>query len=555
VISKFISTKLKKELGSGKKFSKPIINIAITSITISIMVMLISISVVKGFQNEIKNKIINFASHVQITDGGTNFTGETSPILLSQNFYPRFKNKNSIKHIQTFATKAGIIQSKPDTIDISEDEIKINREMEGVIFKGVNSDFDWNFIEEKLVEGRIFRVNPNFTNDSILVSKKLAKKLKLSVHDKVASFFFNGKNQVRKRFIVAGIYETGFEEFDDKFIFTDIKLTQKLNGWGISSSLFMEETYRDNKIIISAFATGGNGNYRYKWGENEYSSFSKITFKPKKDTTIRVIITDFDSYNPTLEMEEVSIPDTAFLHLKIKTNMGDLKEINHQGYPNDFDYSSINDSTRLYKAIGKEIITTHTTTGGSMKYYIGGFEIFITDFDQIDQVTEEIDRVSDPFLNVSSVTNIYDPIFQWLNILDANTFIIIILMIIVAIINILALLLVLIIEKTNMIGILKSFGAEDYSIQKIFISLGSSILLKGIVLGNILALLLIFLQSKFGFLKLDQESYNLSEVPMDFSWGMFLVINVITIVISLAILFLTSLFIAKISPVKAIKFN
>ena len=554
MISKFISDKLKKELGSGNKFSKPIINIAIVSITISIMVMLISISVVKGFQGEIKNKIINFAAHIQITDGGTNFTGETSPILLNQKFYPSIKNKKGFKHIQTYVTKAGIIQSKPDTVKKSEDEIKINRDIEGVIFKGVNDDFDWEFIDKKLVAGKSFRINKKTTNDSILISNKLAKKLKLSVNDKVASYFPNKKSITTKRFIIAGIYETGFEEFDDKFIFTDIKVTQKLNNWGISSSLFLEENRIGDKVTVSAFASGGNGNYRYKWGENDYSNFSKISFEATKDTTIRVIITDFDSYSATLEPVELSISDTAFLTLKVeKTELSE--EIKFDYTPIEFDYKSINDSTREYTADGIKITTILSTTGGSMKYYVGAFEIFITDFSELDTLTDYMDRHSDPFLSVTNIQEVYWPIFNWLKVLDTNTYIIIILMIIVAIINILALLLVLIIEKTNMIGILKSFGAEDFTIQKIFISLGSSILIKGIILGNVLALLFIFLQNKFSFLKLDQESYNLSEVPMEFTWDLFLLINVITIAISFLILFLTSLFIARISPVKAIKFN
>ncbi|MEN8838915.1 MAG: hypothetical protein ABF238_00240, partial [Flavobacteriales bacterium] len=136
------------------------------SITISMLVMLISISVVRGFQREIKNKVVNFSSHIQITSGGTNFSLETSPIRLSGTYMNEVKNLEGVNHIQTFATKAGILQSNADTV-VYDTETKINRDIEGIIFKGVNSDFDWKFLEEKLIEGKPFFVTGDKPNDSI----------------------------------------------------------------------------------------------------------------------------------------------------------------------------------------------------------------------------------------------------------------------------------------------------------------------------------------------------------------------------------------------------
>jgi len=123
------------------------------------------------------------------------------------------------------------------------------------------------------------------------------------------------------------------------------------------------------------------------------------------------------------------------------------------------------------------------------------------------------------------------------------------------VINIISLLLVLIVEKISMIGILKSFGAQNKLIRNVFIRLGAGLLIKGIVIGNLLAFLIIGLQSKFGFIKLPQDKYYLSEVPLGFEWKEFIIINIITIVIAVLILFFTSLFVARITPVKAIKFE
>ena len=207
--------------------------------------------------------------------------------------------------------------------------------------------------------------------------------------------------------------------------------------------------------------------------------------------------------------------------------------------------------------IGKNgtITTTLSTTGGSMKYYVGGFELFISDFTTLNEKELTICRMSDPFLKVSKITDLQSEIFGWLNVLDMNAIIIIVLMIMVAIINIISLLLVLIVEKISMIGILKSFGAQNNMVRNIFIRLGTDILIKGILLGNAIAFVIIGLQSEFGFIKLPQDKYYLSKVPLGFEWNEFIIINAITVIIGLSILYFTSIFVARITPVKAIKFE
>ncbi|MFT4696015.1 MAG: ABC-type lipoprotein release transport system permease subunit [Urechidicola sp.] len=545
--SKFISKKLRKELSSGNKFSKPIIKVAITSITISMLVMLISISVVKGFQREIKNKVVNFSSHIQITDGGTNYTLETSPIKINQPFYPNIEKEEGIEHIQTFATKAGIIQSNADTV-VYEDETKINRDIEGIVFKGINHDFNWENLNDKIIEGNYFSVTKDELSNEILISNFIAKRLKLKVNDKVRCYFFNGKKPIPRKFIVSGIFETGLEEFDNQFVFIDIKHTQKLNGWGVFSSLFLETRPRNNEIVISGNATGGNENYRYKFGDRAFSTFNKIKFCANKDTIIQMVVNDFSINTVTLDVEPISIADTAWLDIKV-----DSKDGNCIITDTEFEYESINDSVRQYIGKNGTITTTLSTTGGSMKYYVGGFELFISDFTTLNEKELTISRMSDPFLKVSKITDLQSEIFGWLNVLDMNAIIIIVLMIMVAIINIISLLLVLIVEKISMIGILKSFGAQNNMVRNIFIRLGTDILIKGILLGNAIAFVIIGLQSEFGFIKLPQDKYYLSKVPLGFEWNEFIIINAITVIIGLSILYFTSIFVARITPVKAIK--
>jgi lipoprotein-releasing system permease protein len=549
LVSKFISNKLRKELSSGNKFSKPIIKVAIVSIAISMLVMLISISIVRGFQREIKNKVVNFSSHLQITEGGTNFSLETSPIKINQSFYPTITKEPGIKHIQTFATKGGIIQSKPDTV-VYENETKINRDIEGIVFKGINTDFDWRNLEDKIVEGTYFTVTGQETNDSILISRFLANRLKLAVNDKVRGYFFNGKTPIIRPFVVSGVFETGLEEFDNQFIFCDIKQIQKLNGWGIETSLFLELKPKENRVIVTSNTIGGNENYQHKFGDNPFSKFNSISFCATKDTVIKVVSADFSLNTITLKSEQLSIADTAWLQIKVNSRDGSC--ITTKG---EFKYESLNDSTRKYTGINGDIITTLSTSGGSMSDYVGGFEIFINNFSELNEKEKVVSQKCSPFLNISKITDLENEIFGWLNILDTNAIIIIILMIMVAVINIISLLLVIIVEKISMIGIMKSFGSTNRIIQEVFVRLGLFILIKGIIIGNGIALVFIFLQKTFGFVKLPQEKYYLSKVPLDFEWAEFIIINIITFGLGVLILILTSLFISKITPVKAIKFE
>mgnify|MGYP000398018644 FL=1 len=314
--------------------------------------------------------------------------------------------------------------------------------------------------------------------------------------------------------------------------------------------MFLQTTPTNDKIKIIAKTIGGNEYYLHQFQNNAPTHQNYIEFCAKKDTVIRVITNDYALNTVTLQSEPVSIADTAWL--KIEVSSTDNECVTASG---EFDYESINDSTRIYTGINGTITTVLTTTGGSHSDFIGGYEIYIHNFDELESMTREINFITDPFQKISKITELQSEIFGWLAVLDTNALIIIILMIMVAVINIAALLLVIIIEKISFIGIMKSFGSQNLVVQRVFIKLGGYILLRGILIGNLLAFALIWLQSIFGFLTLPQDKYYLSEVPLGFEWKEFVIINVITISLSLVVLFLTSLFIANIKPVKAIKFN
>jgi len=214
----FISKNIIKGDRNSKKFTKPIINISIIAIALGLIVMIIAISIVGGFQREIRNKVIGFGSHIQITNFDSQNTYEASPINKNQDFYPSLDTVKGIKHIQIFATKAGIIKTK--------------EEIYGVVVKGIGSDFDWKFFTQKIVEGETFTINDKTTENNILISKTISDKMKLKIGDKMFVYFIQKNGQLRpKDFIIKGIYQTGLEQFDNLYVIADIAHIQKRNDW------------------------------------------------------------------------------------------------------------------------------------------------------------------------------------------------------------------------------------------------------------------------------------------------------------------------------------
>ncbi len=186
---------------------------------------------------------------------------------------------------------------------------------------------------------------------------------------------------------------------------------------------------------------------------------------------------------------------------------------------------------------------------------IGNFEVFVSDFEQIEEKGNEVYKEIPPTLNAKTIVEKYATIFDWLKLFDFNILTIIIIMIIVSTINIVVALLVLILERTQMIGILKALGASNWSIRKIFIYNATHLILRGLLWGNTIGLGLILIQKYFKIIKLPPENYYVNVVPVSLNFGYILLLNIGTIVICLLVLLIPSYIITKILPIKAIRFD
>ena len=212
----FIAHRLIKGRREGTSFSRPINVIAIVGIAMGLAVMILAVSILTGFKQQIRNKIVGFGSNIQILNFDSNYSLETIPISDTQSFIPKIKQMPGIKYIQVFATKAGII--------------KTTDAIQGVVLKGVGSDFDWRFFKSNIIDGSVFTVTDTGRTNQVIISKKISDMLRLKTGDSFAMYFVQDPPRSRK-FTISGIYETSLEEFDKMYVYCDIGHIKRLNGW------------------------------------------------------------------------------------------------------------------------------------------------------------------------------------------------------------------------------------------------------------------------------------------------------------------------------------
>jgi lipoprotein-releasing system permease protein len=186
---------------------------------------------------------------------------------------------------------------------------------------------------------------------------------------------------------------------------------------------------------------------------------------------------------------------------------------------------------------------------------IGGYEIGINDFDDINNTANNIDNILPTKLKSYTVIENYGVIFGWLDLLDGNTKVVLVLMILVAVINMISALLIMIVERTTMVGMLKAMGASNWAIQKIFLYNAFYLIGLGMLFGNLFGIGIGVFQSRTHFFKLDQASYNMSFVPIQFNWIEMLLLNLGTLIICLLVMIGPSMLVTRIEPVKAIQFK
>lgn len=393
-------------LSGNRTFSKLIVRVTIGALTLAILAIIMAVAILRGFKGEITDKQRGFFGDVIILKNDRNDSYVNTPISLTKSQIQTLEKDSNVINVYPFATKAGIMNVKG--------------EVEGVLLKGIDQDYDQEFLSKTIIEGEPIDFKAENAENQLLISSLIANRLNLKVGDDFIMYFI--QEPVRKRkFTIRGIYTTNSEELDKIYVIGSLSLIRKLNNLA------------DNEV--------------------------------------------------------------------------------------------------------------------------GGYEVRVKDFNQLAKTTQDVNDQLPIELYATNVVEQMPDIFNWLNMLDMNDNIIFVLMVVVAVINMISALLISILERSPMIGILKSLGMQNRKIRTVFLYNSLYLIGYGLLLGNFLAIALYFFQRSTHFFKLDPSVYYVSFVPMDISWLTVIWLNLALILIALITLFIPSMLISRISPIKTIQFK
>mgnify|MGYP001479485895 CR=1 FL=1 len=387
-------------------FSQTIHKVAITSIAVGILSLLLSFMILGGFYKVISEKIYSFGGQLLITKYTYSNSFENASFSMNDTLLKVLETEDYINNFQSFAFKAGLLKTK--------------EEVQGVVFKGVDHQFDTTFFSSNIVRGRFPTFEPNGYTVEVLLSTKIANTLKVDIEDEVLIYFVQNPPRYRK-LIVTGFYETGLEDFDNRFIIGDLNLVRRINDW----------------------------------------------------------------------------------------------EINQ----------------------------------------VGGVEVFISPKKKISESQSTLFNKVAADLYVESIEQKYLQLFDWLSLLNRNVYIFLTLILLVASFSMVSILLILIMERTNMIGILKSLGATNHMVRKIFFVSGGQLLIKGLFWGNSIGLGLALIQFYFKIIPLDQENYYMNSVPINFDFSIIIGVNFLTCLLIGLSFFIPISIINRIEPVQTVRFD
>ena len=402
----FIANRFNREERDNQQMSRPAVRIAIIGIALGLAVMLISMAVIVGFKREVRNQIIGFGSHIQVTSIKDYTSFESQPITLTPQFDSLLSTVDNVSDIQHVASQPGIIHT--------------SEAFQGVLLKGVDSTYNWEFFSRNLVEGEISN-----GGQSALISTAIARAMGLKIGDSFTVYIVTDQLRARK-FNVSGIYQTTFSDYDKLYIITDISHIQRLN----------------------------------RWEGNQY-------------TSLEILVDDYSQLRTT--------------------------------------------SSALF-----------------------------------DKVIEYA-NASNELCRVETIETLTPQIFDWLAMLDMNAVVIIFLMLAVSGFCVISGLLILILERSATIGLLKTLGASNWTIRKIFLLQSGYMISRGMLWGNLVALVLIGVQYFTHAIPLDPASYYVDHVPVHLTIASWLMINVGLAVASMLMLVVSSHFVTRISPSEAMR--
>lgn len=405
-------------LAGDNRQATPSLNIALAGIVLAFVVMLLSVAVVMGFKHEISGKIYQLDAHLKVSNAALGIDDTYATV----NAGPIYKAIMADSGFMQSVASMSLIADQPAIL-------KTDTDFQGIVYRGVDDGYDWHYLEENLVEGRVPVTADTADINEVLISRELAQKLRLKVGDHVYTYFILQKVKVRNAHIV-GIVNNDFDNFDKAIIVGNVRLIQQINDWPADV-----------------------GHY-------------------------------------------------------VAVNLDDVSQVE-------------NDAYRLYKLLAASTCATGNNT-------------------------------------LHSVTNTQrnnQAFFAWLQMLDMNVVIILVLMAVVSGFTLIAALLMIVLERIRMIGMLKALGATNGGIRNIFICLTGKLIVRAMIWGNVIGLGMAMAQKWLHIVRLDPSAYYMPFVPIDLSPTAWLLLNAGFVVVSYLTLLAPSYIVSTIRPTATMRFE
>lgn len=529
----------------GKKVSKPILRIAVISISLSIVVNLLTLAIVTGFQNEIREKVIGFSAPLFLQNINNANVYESDPIRISRNVEKQLKSLSADCSFDRVAYKPGMLQSSGKNNQ--------PKEVLGLVFKGIDATYNTEFLKSHLVAGKIPVYNGGKPSQNIVISQRISEQLHLKVNDEVTAFFVRNQPITRK-LTVTGIYHTGYEDYDSKMVICDLKLNQNLNDWGLEGQLELADSLYGGQPILGFTVNGQKQEVYFDWGKGPQLE-SATLINPLKDSVFQ---TSLMVRGTSGNLEKVGSSQLRMHFIGKESNedpMVSKYALNEEGTQYEFRFPINPKESAVYRVDVEPM-------KGTSNAYLSGYEIRVNHWNALEKtkalLKEKIERIPDEHGQLTKVVSIFDleqDLFNWLSILDLNVIIIITLMLIIGIINMGSAMLVMIILRSNFIGMMKAMGASHRTLRNIFLMQAAYLIGKGMLFGNAIGLSLYFIQKTTKVFSLNPEVYYLDAIPVELTLTHFVLLNLGTFIICILALLIPSMVIAKMSPIKTIKFD
>ena len=471
--------------------ARPVVRIATAGVALGVALMILASAIVQGFQHEVKQLVVGFDSHVQVAPSDPSADG----LVWSPGMLDSLRQLPGVAQVALRHERAGILESP--------------QALQGVVVRGVDSTSVMDRIEGGLLRGRVPKETAQGSRD-VLIGEPLARGFDVDTGDKVTLYLVLGQEDIRPRpMTVAGVYQTGLQEFDQRHVWISAAQMQDAAARGAEAQIVLSDNDagQPTRAVGHVFGRDPRGlGWRGRWAESGHGRRS-------------------------LPLQDLNPQDTQLW-------------IAGTG--------ALADTARLWWAEGQ---WQTSVSSGSHRKVADGYDVWTTSLSDVPEVQESLFRTIPYDWSATRVDQQHPEMFSWLRMLDLNVEVIVGLMVLISIVNMTSALLIIMLERRSQVGVWKALGMTDQAVVKTFMWHATRILGQGFAVGNVLSLTLVAIQSTWQCVPLDPEAYYVDAVPVLLDAPRIVGMELVAFGLCVVAMLLPALWSARIRPSRTLRMS